>query len=569
MSLAVRLLLALGGVAILVTALVGFSARRVSRSEAERGFEQRLDAAVRGARGELAWEANTLTQVLVPLCRHDTFVDRTLLDLERGAGRLPQGRGIALQKLLQAQRKALRLDSLMLASKHGRILGSSAIRHVGKKSAAVRALLKRGAGKVRLDRTADDPRIVVFCTRSAKRATVSLIGTRRIRPILDRVGRAYGVELVLEEHASRLAPNSVERVIEVAELEGLRLIASVPRGPLDRALAQIDASIFLSGGIAVLLSIALAVFVARNLSLPITELAHQTRQVVRGDPTPVRGRGGREMADLARSFNQTIAELTTMRRRLAETERIAARRELAQQVAHEIKNPLAPIQAAIETLRRLRERGDDAFDEYFDEATRTVLSEVRRIKQIVTAFSEFARMPKPTFARVDFREVARGVVRLHDARETGGATVALRSEEIPPIVADRDQLVQVLTNLVQNALDATRDLGAEGRVDVVLAQNSDTSVELLVVDNGSGVASDIEPHIFEAEVSSKAEGRGFGLAIVRGIVCEHGGEITLVGNTGDDRNDNGAPGGSVFRVELPIDGPTQLARREHDEENHG
>src|SRR3954454_18853824 len=94
-------------------------------------------------------------------------------------------------------------------------------------------------------------------------------------------------------------------------------------------------------------------------------------------------------------------ELTAMRKRLAVTERIAARREIARQVAHEIKNPLAPIRAAVETLRRLRARNDPAFDGYFDEATRTVLDEVFRITRIVSEFTEFARLPPPRPGPVD------------------------------------------------------------------------------------------------------------------------------------------------------------------------
>ena len=102
------------------------------------------------------------------------------------------------------------------------------------------------------------------------------------------------------------------------------------------------------------------------------------------------------------------------------TERIAARQEIGRYVAHEIKNPLAPIRAAVETLRRLRARDDPAFDEYFDEATRTVLDEVHRITNIVSAFAEFARLPAPNPAPVDLVEVVKGLVALHTA---GGAQV--------------------------------------------------------------------------------------------------------------------------------------------------
>src|SRR6185436_18415212 len=119
------------------------------------------------------------------------------------------------------------------------------------------------------------------------------------------------------------------------------------------------------------------------------------------------------LEQLAEAFNQTISDLTAMRKRLAATERIAARREIARRVAHEIKNPLAPIRAAVETLCRLRVRNDPAFDEYFDEATRTVLDEVARISNIVSEFTRFARLPPPNPAPMDLGEAAKKVVNLH------------------------------------------------------------------------------------------------------------------------------------------------------------
>src|SRR5262249_21997625 len=138
-------------------------------------------------------------------------------------------------------------------------------------------------------------------------------------------------------------------------------------------------------------------------------------------------------------------------KRLAATERIAARREIARQVAHEIKNPLAPIRAAVETLRRLRAREDPAFDGYFEEATRTVLEEVARIAEIVREFRDVARFPPPTPAPMDLDRVVRAVVGLH---ASSGPKVALSIETTAEIVADRNQVVQVMTNLLQNALDA-------------------------------------------------------------------------------------------------------------------
>jgi len=232
------------------------------------------------------------------------------------------------------------------------------------------------------------------------------------------------------------------------------------------------------------------------------------------------------------------------------TERIAARREIARQVAHEIKNPLLPIRASVETLRRLRARNDPAFDEYFDEATRTVLDEVARISHIVGEFTRFARLPAPEPAPFDAVEAVRSVIALHSAT---GVPIDLVTEPCPELNADRDQLVQVVTNLVQNAQQAL--LGrSNGRVKVRVGRELDRFV-LSVSDNGPGVAPEMRSRLFEPYATTKAEGTGLGLAIVQRIVVEHGGEITFEDAPG---------GGAEFIVKLPLSGPTLLPEPPRD-----
>jgi nitrogen fixation/metabolism regulation signal transduction histidine kinase len=244
----------------------------------------------------------------------------------------------------------------------------------------------------------------------------------------------------------------------------------------------------------------------------------------------------------ANAFNKALDDLVKLRKRLAVTERIAARREIARRVAHEIKNPLAPIRAAVETLRRLRARSDPAFDDYFDEATKTVLSEVHRITKIVSEFTEFARLPAPHPTSVDIEEVAKSTVALYAA---GGAEVSLQAWSCPIIQADRDQIVQVLTNLIQNGLDATAGKGS--KVDVRIEPVPEGRVAIRIADNGPGVSEEMLPKLFLPYATSKPSGTGLGLAIVQRIVHEHGGEITY---------EKGTSGGAVFRVVLPVAGPT-------------
>lgn len=564
MTLAVRLLLAFGLVAIFATAAVGLSVRDASRDAMEAEFEARISAASKGLRLELAHETAALKGLLDPLCDHDTILDHTLLELEKvrgDTGAMSDERTRAVRLVVPAQADALQLDELYLLVTDGTILGAGAREQakVRTRDPRLAALVKDKGGGPSLRPGPGEPTMEVHCSKSSGGVTVGLVGARRIAPILERIATAHGVGLrVLPAGA---APGSdwdaVHRVIEVAEVPGLRAVASVPRKPLLDALAQLDRRVQLSGAVALLIALLSAAILARSLSRPIVQLAHETREVVTGQPRRVEARGGKELLELADAFNRTIDELTAMKKRLAATERIAAQREVARQIAHEIKNPLAPIRAAVETLRRLRAREDPAFDEYFDEATTTVLEEVHRIAHIVTEFTRFARLPPPRPEPIDLTSVVRNVVNLHGMvpDRTGDTSrkprVELVAEPLPGVVADKDQIVQVMTNLIQNGLDAAGAVRPDPRVTVTLAPVPGGRVRIVVRDNGHGVPEAFVEKLFVPYATTKEKGTGLGLAIVQRIVLEHGGEISYRTAT---------KGGAVFEILLPVGGPPELAR---------
>jgi len=226
---------------------------------------------------------------------------------------------------------------------------------------------------------------------------------------------------------------------------------------------------------------------------------------------------------------------------------VAAWREVARRVAHEVKNPLAPIRAAVETLRRLRARNDPAFDDYFDEATRTVLDEVHRISNIVTEFTSFARLSPPRPADVDLAEAVRDVLQLQ--RPLAGETVLEQvvATGVPTVKADRDQIVQVVMNLVKNAIEATKDTPS-AKVTVRVDSPAEDHVDISVEDNGPGIAKEIAARLFEPYATTKSEGTGLGLAIAQRIAIEHGGELA---HFAPERGT-----GAVFRLSLPVAGPT-------------
>jgi nitrogen fixation/metabolism regulation signal transduction histidine kinase len=369
---------------------------------------------------------------------------------------------------------------------------------------------------------------------------VGLLATRNVDAVLQRLGQAYGMTLSLEPLPE--AAGVLSRRFELTGLPGVSVTASRSRLALAPALSHLDSTILLIGGLTLLGALAAAGLLARGLARPFVELAREASAAMQGEPRPIVARGPREIEESAAAFNRAIQDLLALRGRLAASERIAAWREIARSVAHEIKNPLAPIRAAIETLRRLRARQDPAFDDYFDEATRTALSEVNRINQIVSEFTEFARLPPPNPAAVDIEKLLADVVSLH---ATGGAAVRLESEPCPSVRADQNQIVQVVTNLLQNALDAVSG-GSAPRVSVRVAKVAGDRVRVSVHDNGPGIAPEIRERLFLPYATTKPHGTGLGLAIAQRLVVEHGGEIGC-------RDAEG--GGTEFWFELPITGP--------------
>jgi two-component system nitrogen regulation sensor histidine kinase NtrY len=565
-SLATRLAVALVLVAVLATAAWGVLVRGTSRRLLEAEFESRMESATAEVKEALVSEATQLRDLTLPLCKRGTFFDKALLDYERTKGdldKLEMGAQLALRHHAPDEAAARAFDELSLVTQNGLVLSSSERTRVGKKDERFATMLREPEGQPQLRPSvaSQPPAIEVWCSRSVHAYTLGFVGSRKIETILERVGRAHGVQL---ESASPdgPTPSSTERtevrLVKLEQVAGLSVLATMPRDRLVDALEQLDRQILASGGIAVLLALVLAVILGRSLAKPLRELAHETREVVSGDPRPVRGRGGKEIRELAESFNATIDELTRMKKRLAVTERISARREIARQVAHEIKNPLAPIRAAVETLRRLHARGDERFEEYFDEATRTVLEEVHRIAHIVSEFTKFQRLPAPNPEAMDLVQAAKHVVSLHavdpEMVQTGTSReprVELTVEDVPEVRADRDQIIQVLTNLVQNGLEAASAVRPDPKVAVSLRLVDPKHVRITVRDNGPGVPDEMRDRLFEPYATSKPTGTGLGLAICQRIIFEHGGEISYRPAT---------KGGAVFEIRLPVQGPSLLEK---------
>jgi two-component system nitrogen regulation sensor histidine kinase NtrY len=296
------------------------------------------------------------------------------------------------------------------------------------------------------------------------------------------------------------------------------------------------------GLLGLLAAMVLAGILARGITGPIERLAGAARRVAEGDRTAKVGGGGSdEIGSLIRSFDRMVEELRSGEDRLRAAERVAAWREMARRLAHEIKNPLSPIQLSVESMRKARERGLQDFDEIFQEGTGAVIAEVARLREIIDAFSRFARMPSPQLSRQDLNEIVHSALSVYSAPPEG-ITVAASLAPGPLFVnADPAQLKQALLNLLKNAVEAVSGGGAV-RVSTNLAG---TEAFVRVEDDGPGLSEEARQKLFTPYFTTKAEGTGLGLVIVHRIVTEHAGRIEATGGPG---------GGATFTVWLPLAG---------------
>jgi two-component system nitrogen regulation sensor histidine kinase NtrY len=564
MRLAPRFVLWFGVLVSASTGAVGWKVREDHRKADTAAFDQEVRDDCRRAADDVRRRAADDRGVLTGACSQGELVDRTLIALEGG-----EDRSVMLGQLVPNERRSFGMDELMLVDGKGTVLAADP-------PALLRTTAREAAKQLAQSSThfadpgdpsatfAQQASVVTRCRKDgAGGVSVGLLGARRVDPMLAHLATTMGVSVRRGSGArSTDALAQAECVIDDGKGGRIPIVVSKDTTAFRESLAEFDLRILEYCGVSVLVAFFLAILLARTLSNPISKLADEASKVARGEARPVKVTGTGEVAELTAAFDRMLEDLGATRRRLAATTRVAAWREVARRVAHEVKNPLAPIRAAVETLRRLRARDDPAFDGYFDEATRTVLDEVKRINDIVTEFTRFARLPPPKPKEVDLAAVARDVVKLHEPA-AGDIVLRVEARDKPPlagsaggtarsltVMADRDQIVQVLTNLVQNALDALKGAGREqGEVKIVLEALEGGRVAVGVRDDGPGVSEEMIPRLFEPYATSKEHGTGLGLAIAQRIAVEHGGELSYVPR----------PRGAEFRMVLPVEGPPPVS----------
>jgi signal transduction histidine kinase len=270
------------------------------------------------------------------------------------------------------------------------------------------------------------------------------------------------------------------------------------------------------------LSVLVAVFISNWTTRPLDVLKRALAGVALGSANqPIRYRGEDEVGQLVEVYNQKVDELRESAEKLARSERESAWREMARQVAHEIKNPLTPMKLGIQHFQRTWDPASSDAKERLEKFSNSLVQQIDVLNGVATAFSQFAQMPIAQPQPLELTDVVRDAVHVFTA--TPGVRIELEENERLPVNADREQLLRVLNNLLKNAVQAIPE-DRKGRV-VVRLEREGNSAMLEVRDNGEGIPEDARERIFSPSFTTKTRGMGLGLAMVKRIVENAGGTV--------------------------------------------
>ena len=549
----------------------------------ERAFEATFEARRAGVeaavRARLLDTARQVDRALELVAGDPVLAERLLQPLARGIFYGDQERERAIVREAERLITSPAVDTLRLVdlAEGGRVIAMGHRRGVEEPDAEAVEMARMHPGKpflrherVENAQTGATDRVWTLQVARPVAGRIGLVGGR----VLDRalltellVGSAGGGEVALDDAADErvAATFATDRPPPVAggydELatrisnpgrdESVAVLRTyVSRAELVGVVGQLWQTAGLLAGVTALLALLVGIWSARRISRPLERLAVAAAAVAAGERQEqvpeLRGRD--EVAQLTRAFNRMTEDLHDSEERLRQSERVAAWREIARRIAHEIKNPLFPIQMAIETLKKVWERRHPDFEDIFEESTSTILEEVGRMKRIVTEFSDFARMPAPRPEATDLSALATQIVGLH-AEVSAAVDVTIDAPRPAMAVVDADQLRQVMTNLIKNAIEAfetePRD-GASVRVTVGAGadrRGGEPRVRLVVADNGPGIPEESLERLFVPYFTTRSAGTGLGLAIVHRIVTEHGGSVDVRSTLGE---------GTEVVVSLPL-----------------
>jgi nitrogen fixation/metabolism regulation signal transduction histidine kinase len=329
---------------------------------------------------------------------------------------------------------------------------------------------------------------------------------------------------------------------------GRDTVLTVPLAPrqreMERDLDTLNRRVLVGAVLVVLLAAGFGASLAGRIADPVARLSRATRQIAAGRlDVRVATDTADELRRLVDDFNSMAATLGAQQAELARANQLKAWNEMARQVAHEIKNPLTPVQLAAEHLQHVHNDRGRPLGAVLDQCMSTVLTQVRLLRQIASEFANFAGEPTSRPTPIDPDEILRTIIEPYRVGLGGKVRFDLRLDpDLPPILADRTLLSRALTNLVENAVQAM----PEGGSLTVTGRSDDAAVVIELTDTGVGMDASAVAHAFEPYFSTKTGGSGLGLANARRNIEREGGTVTLASTPGQ---------GAVVTVRLPVAPP--------------
>jgi signal transduction histidine kinase len=589
MTLRMRLFALVGGVVAVAVTLVTLTISAGARRSFEAVDRQRTGALIAQFRREFSQQADDVERRIERLASTDA-VQRTALDIsKRGADYAPFVGEAASMAAAQG------LDFVDLVAEDGTIISSAqwparfGYRHTW--AAAPRRATGAFLQAIELPRETALGLVAVRQVPSGSR-TLYIAGGRRLdQQFLRTLALPDGMRAFLarsvEPEASRQQlvdasgdvlqaaqldpliarvrqtgqesadtierPDGPERVDAIplsganGDVLGVLLVASSGR-ELAALLSRIRWSGVGFGALGVLVGAILSYVVAIQITRPVERVADAAGRIAEGDWDVRVGelRASGEIESLARAFDTMAVQLVDQRERLVQAERVAAWREIARRLAHELKNPLFPLRITLDNLRRARTLPPQEFEEVLDESLGTLGTGLMNLNTVVGRFGDFAKMPAPVFEEVAPNAIVEQAVKLVRAQvDAPGRPPIHMTVDLDPacetVRADGEQLGRVIQNLVLNAIDAM----PQGGELTIRTRRHGAVVRLDVADTGEGLTAEERERLFTPYYTTKQHGTGLGLAIVQSVIADHSGRVWVDSEPGR---------GSTFHIELPESG---------------
>ncbi len=603
MSFRQKLLLLFAATILLCVAVMSVSVYGTMRQSFEQANQDRASSVAAQFRSEFQRRGQEVERKVEAVAASET-VQRIALEINRGASS-GAGDTNAYPSEARALATQQQLDFLELVDRQGTILSSAQWQAkfgypepaIASSTGPAGAFLKREdlpngptlglfavravhigeqplfvIGGERLDQgflsTLDIPagtRVLLYQNLDPKWSPQSLLdlngpaaGADRIGPLIEKVRstgqETHGVIYWTADSADAEVFHAIPLIGQNQQPMGILLVGS-SRRPLIELQRRVISTAMLVGGAGILVAVLASLWFGARVTRPVVSLAQAAHRVAAGDlAAKVEVESSDELGELAASFNRMTEDLLQQKDRAVQAERVAAWRELARRLAHELKNPLFPLQVTVENLMRAKTKSPEMFEEVFQEGTATLLAEINNLKTIIGRFSEFSKMPQPQRRPTQVNDVLRSVLRVFQAQLQANNNITVRTDlaaDLPEISADPDLLHRALSNLALNAIDAMPQ-GGELTLRTAVAGSGEPGarVTISVSDTGSGLTPEECARLFTPYYTTKPHGTGLGLAIAQSVVSDHGGKISV---------ESTKEKGTTFRIELPGDAASAVA----------